>query len=658
MNNYLSHFLLFLCLSILFPLSVVAQKEFRTQLDNVKDASFYDSLALFDIGEKTIGAAKQQRNMAVIAEVHIYYGNYFIYTEQTKIAKQYYEKAHAEALACNNAHLIILSEIRLAYLDIESGRKEEGLKKYEALLQQAQQNKDYENMCDILNLQGIQLESTNKETEAVALYLKGISIAEEHQLSYYPGVFLNNIGLIKYYTGEYDAALADFEEGLALAKKFRNKRLANHIEINLCIVYLAKNEPDKAFPIFNNVIAYSRKYNFPLELGSNYINLSSALINAGKSDEGLRYIDSAIAVFEKFNMPKQLAMALVNKESTLLEMHQLPELDAVRKRIKNIADSIHDLETSSNFQLMEYSIYADQKNYAQALESYKEHIRFKDSLNQNMNAKVIAEMQQNQRVQQKEIELEKERSKTLLFEKTAQAERSWKWLSIAGALVAIVFLVSILYSRYSKQLKEKQEQFSRELIKNIEEERNRISRDLHDDIGQSLSVIKSKVIKEKELIPKTGTQLEQELSRVIEQTRELSRNLYPTHLEKIGLSRAIANLLENVQANTQLQCSFEIDESVEKSSLQTKTHLFRIIQECINNTIKHANASALKLTIQERNGYFELSYKDNGQGLKIRKNHLSLGLQSIQERAKIIHGNLELSEKSEKGFRLILTFKK
>lgn len=653
------HYLTFIFLLTFLMLTGIASlpaQNMKKQLLEVKEASYYDSLKLFTIGEETIKMAKERSDDCAIAEVHIYYGNYFVYIERLKQAKDLFEKSLEEAMACKNRHLEILARIRLAYLLNATGQMDAGRKIYDQLLKEATAEGDNENVCEILNLKGIDLEGQNKEKEAVQLYLQGISIAEENNLTYYPGVFLNNLGLIKNSTGQTEEALKDFFKGLEIASKYNHKRLASHIQMNICLSYIALKKPEKALLIFNSVIAYSRRYNLPLELASNYINLSSALLNTGKEESGLNYIDSAIQVFSKFGMKKQLTMGYLSKTNALLQLGKINGLENLQERTKALVDSTHDLEDLSSYYFMQYRINSVKKNYAQALDDYVKYNKLRDSLNENMNAKVIAELQQNQKVQQKEIELEKERSKALLLEKTAQDERFQKWVSISAGILAILLLASVLYFRYNRKIKEKQAQFSRQLIENIEDERNRISRDLHDDIGQSLSVIKSKVIKEKESIPETGEKLEQELSRVIEQTREISRNLFPTHLEKIGLARAVANLLESVQNATGMECSFEIDDSIENIPLSARTHLFRIIQECINNTIKHSGASGLKLTIQKKEDEFQLLYMDNGHGIK-KKDLLGIGMQSMKERAKIIGSQLEIDEKSEKGFRLMLKFK-
>ena len=303
---------------------------------------------------------------------------------------------------------------------------------------------------------------------------------------------------------------------------------------------------------------------------------------------------------------------------------------------------------------MKYKIEEKKGNYKTALESYTEYTLLNDSLNNRMNKKTIESLQYNYKVQQKEAELEKQKAKVAMLEIRHQKEQFFKWLIAATSFLIILFIATFLYNRYLRKLREKQQIFSKMLIENIEEERKRIAMDLHDDIGQNLSVIKSKVIQSG---VNANKELESDISNLIEQTREISRNLYPSNIEKIGLIRAVASLMESLQIVKNLECSYEICNEVLELPFKIQTNLFRIIQECINNTVKHSGATGLKITINEKNGEFVMIYLDNGIGIKTKKSSNGIGLMSIQERARIINGNIEIDDKTERGFRLILKFK-
>ena len=628
-------------------------------LKEVKEASYYDSAKLYKIGEKTIEKANSLAIPGVDAEVHLYYGNYFFYTRNLAKAKQYFEKSLKESAESKTTNIETLAKIRLSFLKYEDeSDKDEAEKELIALLEYTKLKNDYQNEAELLNLIGIINEDKNKSKEAAKLYLEGLNLAETHNLSYYLAVFRNNLGLIKYYSEDYAGALNDFEKALVITEKENNKRLLSHIQMNLCLVNISNKNEKEAYKMFEKSIEYSKTNNLPVELASSYINLSSALISTQKYPEALTYIDSAISLLQKHNLTDELTKAYIGKVEIYIKINKPFDAETNLVKAKNLAKKTGNLRDLSSCYLLQYQIKLANKNYKEALDDFLTYTKLKDSLQSKINNKIIQELQVNYKIQKKENELEKEKSKTLLLEKSNQEERYLKWLAVGIGLLFLILISGTSFLMYNRKIREKQDQFSKQIIENIEEERHRIARDLHDDIGQSLSILKSKVNKESAKGSSISLEMKEELERIIEQTRDISQNLYPSHLEKIGLIRSVASITENIQNSAGIECSYIIPEEIEELSPETKTHLFRIIQECTNNTIKHANATALKISIEAKKDNFVLTYIDNGRGvIKQKSKKGGMGLTSISERVKILKGTLQIEDKLVKGFKLIITFK-
>lgn len=640
------------------PLLVRAQYKtgIKEILKEVKEASYYDSTQLFISGQKAIQKAIELKNPEAISEVYLYYGNHFYYTQKLDRATAYFTKARNDAKLQHNRHIELLANIRLLFIEYEGGYNDNIEKDLNTIYEECKANMDYENMVEIKNLMGIIKEENNQLQDAAKLYLDGLDIADQHDLPHYPAVFCNNLGLIKLYTDQTEDALKDFQKGLELAKKENDTHLINHIEINICLVYISTKRVNKALDLFKNVITYARSNNHPRELASAFVNLGSAFNNIGNGEMALSYSDSAINVLKNSTLIQELTKAYLGKAEVLIALNRNTEAKEVLGLANELIKKSGSLEDKASYFLLQYRIEKSARNFEQALNHYLSFRETKDSIQQTANGRIIQGLQLKYNVQKKEIELEKEKSKYLSLEKINQEEKFIKWLIIGISIIVIIIIISFFSYRYSVKLREKQESFSRQLIENIEEDRLRISMDLHDDIGQSLSMIKSKISTSKCSDIQEEKILESELSRVIELTRQISRNLYPSYLEKIGLVRSVARLMENTQSSTQIECSFDVTDKVEQLPISTKTHLYRILQECTNNTIKHAKASALKVEITEDNGEFEFYYQDNGVGIN-NKQKEGLGLLSIKERAKIIKGQVNFEDKSNKSFKLTLKFK-
>ncbi len=628
----------------------------KQEIELIRNASYTDSAKLFSRGEQLIEYVKKNDNISVIAEVHLLYGNHFFYIRKFDKAKAYYNQSLNEAIKYKNPSMELLARIRLAFLSYETGYSFSAEDDLRDLLKEAKVKKDYENTAELLNLVGIICEDKSDAKGALKLYLEGLSLAELNNYNYYKAVFRNNLGLIKWSNGQNKEALIDFEEGLKIANQEKNKRLSSHIQMNICMIKVEENNPEQALKLFSKVITYSKENNLPQELASNYINLSTSFSNAKLIDVAVQYIDSAIEIlkFHKFEGP--LTKAFLSKATIFIDNGNFNEAQKSLNKAIEIANQASSRSDVAACHLLSYRIYDAQKKPDLALKEYLAYSKINDSLKNEVNSKVVTDFQNSFDLQRKEVELEREKSKSVILQKSNEQERLLKWVSIAAGILVIVFLVMILNNRYVRKLRERQQAFSMELLESIEEERKMIAIDLHDDIGQSLSIIKSKISKQQQSSSQLGD-VELELSKVIEQTREISKRLFPSNIEKIGLIRSIALMMENVQKSSSLVCSFEITEKIETLTLEQKTHIFRIIQECTNNTIKHAEATGLKINVSENNNDYELLYQDNGKGIENNELSNGIGLRSLRERAKILNGTIEIQdEKNGKGFKLIIKF--
>jgi len=648
----------FLLFFLFISLCAKAQytKEVNQLINRVREVSYTDSVSLFKAGQQAVDVAKKTKQEAAIADVYLYYGNYFYYIRNMDRAKIYFNRANKQARASNNPHIQVLSNVRLIFMDYETGMNDDAEEELNQLLKEVKKKRDHENTVEVINMLGILKEQQNQPREAAKLYIEGLEFAESHDLGRYISVFRNNLGLIKLNTDQIDDALIDFEKGLQFAKKVNDKSLINHIQINMSVVYILKDSIKDALKSFNEVINYARINNHPRELASAFVNIGSAFNGTNRSTMALSYMDSAINVLQYHKMYAELTKAYLGKTDVLLRLKKSVEARASLSEAFKLADITKNPDDKSSCFMMLYEIEKMGKNYKNALENYLKYRDLKDSTTKIFNGKIVQGLQLKYNVQKKEIELEKEKSKSLVLEKKNREEQFIKWLTIGISAIAIILIIGLVTFLYSAKLREKQESFSRQLIEKIEEDRARISMDLHDDIGQSLSMLKSKIVSGKIEHDREEKILESELSRVIEQTREISRSLYPSYLEKIGLVRSVASLSESIQSSTGIECSYDITDKVEELPLNIKTHLYRILQECTNNTIKHSGATALKISVSEKNNEFILVYRDNGRGIG-NKQDKGLGILSMKERVKIINGAVHIEDKQSKSFMLTLKFK-
>lgn len=227
--------------------------------------------------------------------------------------------------------------------------------------------------------------------------------------------------------------------------------------------------------------------------------------------------------------------------------------------------------------------------------------------------------------------------------------QTW-WFRSCGAIV-IVGVVGFSFNRRLKTVKKEkksQEEFTRQLISAQEEERKRIAGELHDSLGQNLLVIKNKAMlglkkKDNKLLFNEISDLS---SSTLQEVREISYNLHPYQLERLGLTKAIESITERALKSTNIIFKDEIDIIDKIFSPEAEINIYRIIQECVNNIIKHSGATEAQLIIKKEHDGVLITISDNGKGFDVNavlsdKLKRGIGLMDINERAKLFNGKVE-----------------
>lgn len=199
-----------------------------------------------------------------------------------------------------------------------------------------------------------------------------------------------------------------------------------------------------------------------------------------------------------------------------------------------------------------------------------------------------------------------------------------------------LFIYSNFKNYKRKENEELKKHFTVKLLENMEEERKRIAKELHDGINHELLTLKHNK-------PFSEHEINNKIDQIIEDVRSISRNLHPVMFEKIGLESSVKNLIERLKINNNFFITSEISYTNCLHSKQ-EIQLFRVIQEGLNNIIKYSNAHAAKVTLVEKEDFLYLEIKDNGIGFKFEeqlKSKKSFGIHSIIERIHSINGEIK-----------------
>ena len=234
-------------------------------------------------------------------------------------------------------------------------------------------------------------------------------------------------------------------------------------------------------------------------------------------------------------------------------------------------------------------------------------------------------------------------------------------------VVLIIYAILWIRQRQQNRILEVQHTFSHQLIASTEVERKRIASELHDSIGQELLIIKNRAlialagIKSKKLIKEQLDEISNTASQAIEETRGIAYNLHPYQIDQLGLKKAIESIMNRAVHTGTITLTSDIDPIDNLVPKELGIHVYRIVQECINNIIKHAKATTGKVTIKRWNDRLIIEIEDNGSGFDaseglIQRKH-GFGLHGIAERARLLGGSMRIESNPGKGTRVLLTIK-
>jgi PAS domain S-box-containing protein len=206
-----------------------------------------------------------------------------------------------------------------------------------------------------------------------------------------------------------------------------------------------------------------------------------------------------------------------------------------------------------------------------------------------------------------------------------------------------------------------------QLLTAQESERERISRELHDQLGQSLLVLKLQANRVERRLDKGQTAIREEvheithqLDQLVDEIRRLARDLSPAMVRDLGLSSALKRLIEEFSRHYDIQADIDQMEGMDELfPRETQINIYRTFQECLTNIGKYAQASRLSVAIEREDSQVSFMVADNGRGFKVNEvlgdsTRRGLGLMAMKERARMMGGSLEIRSEEGKGTRIAL----
>jgi signal transduction histidine kinase len=235
-----------------------------------------------------------------------------------------------------------------------------------------------------------------------------------------------------------------------------------------------------------------------------------------------------------------------------------------------------------------------------------------------------------------------------------------RWFVTLTILSAVGLIAAAWQYRVAKlrRVQRAQQAFARQLIESQERERKRIAAELHDSLGQHLLIVRNRAqlgqLAAREA-PEFLEQFEWILSSAtqsIEEVREIAQNLRPYHLDRLGLTKALEIMLERVAATTRMRFISELAPLDDLFNKDEAITLYRVVQESLNNVVKHAQASEVRVGVERLTDAVTLTIRDNGRGFSPAAAAVSasgFGMAGMAERVRMLGGDWRIDSREGQG---------
>lgn len=540
---------------------------------------------------------------------------------------------------------------------------------------------------------GFVLIANGNNDSALICFRQSLKTGEKLKDSSMIGTAFNNIGAYYDAIGDYSEAQKYFMQGLRLRERYGNVNELAGSYRNIGNMYLVMTKYDDALTYHHNSLSYALRGGDSLEIGDAYNGIANVHHAMHNTDIALKYYDLALKIALNNGFSSSVAFINLNMGDLYKDKGDLEHKEEdYHKALKYYKDALTYAEKAGNMEYLGYTnmslgtleetlgdlksaekhirdglviaekggkkemmrqaywilamIHYKQKNFKEAFENEQKYIAVYQELFQDETKKSITEMKLQYEFDKKEAAASAAQEKKNLI-------RNYIY---GGMGLALMFLIILIVQR-NKIAKER-----RQIA--LEQERTRISRDLHDDLGSGLTSI---LMMSEQL---QGSSPQELVSNNLEKIKKSSRSLVEQMGEIVWAMNSKNDTLENLVGylNTYTREYFEgmdlnyqvqAPEQVPPVAMtgMKRRNVFLVVKESLNNIAKHANATQVSLQVAIEKNNMSIVVSDNGKGFeKGATRRFGNGLKNMASRMQDIHGTYNIESAAGGGTKTTITF--
>lgn len=528
-----------------------------------------------------------------------------------------------------------------------------------------------------------------------------MEIAMQQKDSFSIGAANFNIGVAHRFRQDLDSALQYTLEAARLLDGKGYGRIESTLYDGLQSLYMSMTQYGKAVEYGEKAVAIARKYQNMEDLATSLNNLGLSYVELDRVNDAKRVYTEGLEITRKIGYQSVEAMLLNNLSDILLREGRFDEAGSNAFKVLEINKKMPDSGTIMNANTVLANYYLSKQDYGKAAQLANEVLAFanQQSLDDgkinayNMLARIAfarnefakgiqyqfkehkaAEAVFNESVKQREagwrVRYETAQKDAKIQVQQAQMFRkdTWNYVLI-GAVATVLAILLLGYRNYRNRQKlqqqrineletEKQLAATEAVLKGEEQERTRLAKDLHDGLGGMLSGIKYTLNDMKGnliMTPDNAQSFERSIDMLDSSIREMRRvahNMMPEALVKFGLDTAIRDVCNDINKSGALHVTYQSIGLETAQVDQTKSvTIYRIIQELLNNAMKHAAAKNVLVQVSHTNNQLAVTVEDDGKGFdpSILKRSKGIGWSNIQNRVEFLKGKWDVDSRPGKG---------
>jgi two-component system, NarL family, sensor kinase len=524
-------------------------------------------------------------------------------------------------------------------------------------------NNDFSGVAKLYNKIGIVFQQQGQFDKALENQLNALRLFEQAKNDIGISYSLNNIGIINQNMGRYEDAIQYQLRSISIKEKLKDVYGLSGSYVNVGNIYLLQNNVQKAKEYYLKGVDLTRSIGDKEYLANALNNLARFYITTKSYTEAIPYVNESFSLRQNLNDKKGTVSCLINKAiiHTGLIQYDTAETTLNKALILTKNEIACKPELPGLYQAFS-DLYEKQGMYDKALSMHRLFAAAKDSVYTTQLGNKFAELETKYETLQKERQIQ---------EQKYSLERKNYWLWAAFSILVFVILLSLSAYRRHKLKQEtklqatilKQQALATRAILEAEEtERQRIAKDLHDGVGQMMSVAKMNLSAVESKIQLNTPEQKNAFENIIQlvddsckEIRSISHNMMPNALLKNNLSLAIQEFIDKLDQRV-LKVHVYTEGLDERLDSNVETVLYRIVQECVNNVIKHSGADTLDITIIKEVHEVTATIEDNGRGFNVNENGKleGIGLKNIRSRIGYLKGTVDFDSSPGNGTLIAL----